>query len=101
MHIEQLFLEGLGHLSYVITDETSGTATVIDPRRDVEPYLEVAKPAGGTFPISWKPTCITTTSVAPANWRHGAVQESLLRLMRISLTTISPCRMAILFRWVP
>ena len=47
MHIEQLFLEGLGHLSYLVTDETRGTATVIDPRRDVEPYLDLAQQAGG------------------------------------------------------
>lgn len=46
MHIEQFFLEGLGHQSHLITDEASGSAAVVDPRRDVEVYLEAAHRAG-------------------------------------------------------
>jgi len=46
MHIEQFFLEGLGHQSYLITDEESGDAAVIDPRRDVDVYIEAAHRAG-------------------------------------------------------
>lgn len=46
MHIEQFFLEGLGHQSYFISDEESGSAAVVDPRRDVEVYLEAAHRAG-------------------------------------------------------
>ncbi len=46
MTIEQVFLEGLGHQSYLITDEESGSAAVVDPRRDVEIYMEAASRAG-------------------------------------------------------
>jgi hydroxyacylglutathione hydrolase len=46
MQIEQFFLEGLGHQSYLIADETSGVAAVIDPRRDIAPYLEATSRAG-------------------------------------------------------
>lgn len=43
MRVQQFFLEGLGHQSYLVTDETSGIATVVDPRRDIEIYLEAAE----------------------------------------------------------
>ncbi len=45
MQIEQFFLDGLGHQSYFVTDGTSGMATVVDPRRDVDIYLQAAKRA--------------------------------------------------------
>jgi hydroxyacylglutathione hydrolase len=41
MQIEQFFIDGLGHQSYFVTDGTSGEATIIDPRRDVDIYLSV------------------------------------------------------------
>jgi hydroxyacylglutathione hydrolase len=43
--IEQFVVEGLGHQSYLITDETSGNAAVVDPRRDVDVYLQAASRA--------------------------------------------------------
>ncbi|HEY7833800.1 MAG TPA: MBL fold metallo-hydrolase, partial [Ktedonobacterales bacterium] len=46
MRIEQFALEGLGHLSHLLVDEATGTATVVDPRRDVEVYLEAAQRHG-------------------------------------------------------
>ena len=46
MNIEQFFLEGLGHQSYLITDEAGGCAAVVDPRRDVDVYREAAYRAG-------------------------------------------------------
>ena len=39
MNIEQFFLEGLGHQSYLIADQESGSAAVVDPRRDVDLYV--------------------------------------------------------------
>jgi hydroxyacylglutathione hydrolase len=42
MQIKQYFLEGLGHQSYLVTDEQSGMAAVVDPRRDVAIYLQEA-----------------------------------------------------------
>jgi hydroxyacylglutathione hydrolase len=35
--------DGLAHLSYLIGDRSSGRAVVIDPRRDVDIYLELAR----------------------------------------------------------
>ena len=45
MQIQQFFLEGLGHQSYFVTDEKSGFAVVVDPRRDVDVYLQAARRA--------------------------------------------------------
>ncbi|GAC1393176.1 MAG: MBL fold hydrolase [Ktedonobacteraceae bacterium] len=45
MQIEQFFLDGLGHQSYYISDGSSGLAVVVDPRRDVDIYLETARRA--------------------------------------------------------
>jgi hydroxyacylglutathione hydrolase len=42
MRIRQFVLEGLGHLSCLISDDDAGVAAVVDPRRDVDLYLEAA-----------------------------------------------------------
>ena len=46
MRVTQYRIEGLGHLSTLVADEAAGTAAVIDPRRDVDVYLEAAASAG-------------------------------------------------------
>jgi hydroxyacylglutathione hydrolase len=43
--IRQFRVEGLGHLSSLIADETSGVAAVVDPRRDIDCYLAAARDA--------------------------------------------------------
>ncbi len=43
MIFEQHYLECLSQASYFIGDETTGRAVVVDPRRDVSPYLETAE----------------------------------------------------------
>ncbi len=43
MFIRQFQVEGLGHLSTLIGDEESGLAAVVDPRRDVDVYVEAAR----------------------------------------------------------
>ena len=45
MNIEQFVIEGLGHQSYCILDSESGTAAIVDPRRDVDVYLQAAQSA--------------------------------------------------------
>jgi hydroxyacylglutathione hydrolase len=40
---ETVRTEGLAHLSYLIGDRSSGRAAVIDPRRDVDVYLDLAR----------------------------------------------------------
>lgn len=46
MFLHQLFVKGLGHASYLLGDESVGVAAVIDPRRDVDAYLELARAEG-------------------------------------------------------
>lgn len=41
--LETIQTEGIAELSYLIGDDKTGTAAVIDPRPDVEIYLELAK----------------------------------------------------------
>lgn len=46
MIFEQFYLECLSHASYLIGDETTGRAVVVDPQRDVGGYLAVADARG-------------------------------------------------------
>jgi hydroxyacylglutathione hydrolase len=46
MRLDQYYLDCLSQASYLIGDETSGLAAVVDPRRDVEEYLRDAAAAG-------------------------------------------------------
>jgi glyoxylase-like metal-dependent hydrolase (beta-lactamase superfamily II)/rhodanese-related sulfurtransferase len=46
MILTQHYLGCLSHASYLVGDETSGRAVVVDPRRDVEIYLEEARAEG-------------------------------------------------------
>lgn len=45
MRLHQFAIEGLGHLSTLIADESAGVAAVVDPRRDVDVYLVAAREA--------------------------------------------------------
>jgi glyoxylase-like metal-dependent hydrolase (beta-lactamase superfamily II)/rhodanese-related sulfurtransferase len=49
MILEQFYLGCLSQASYLIGDEETGTAAVVDPRRDVEIYLEEAARKGLTI----------------------------------------------------
>lgn len=49
MHLEQLYLACLSQASYLIVDAKTKTAAVVDPRRDVEVYLEKARQHGATI----------------------------------------------------
>jgi hydroxyacylglutathione hydrolase len=40
--IRQFVIEGLGHLSALVADESAGVAAIVDPRRDVDVYLDAA-----------------------------------------------------------
>ena len=46
MILKQYYLGCLSHASYLIGDEQSGTAVVVDPQRDVGQYLEDARQQG-------------------------------------------------------
>ncbi|KQU47251.1 sulfurtransferase [Rhodococcus sp. Leaf278] len=49
MILEQYYLECLSHASYLIGDETTGRAIVVDPRRDIAEYLDDAAKYGLTI----------------------------------------------------
>lgn len=46
MILEQYYIECLSHASYLIGDESSGRAVVVDPRRDITDYLDDARRYG-------------------------------------------------------
>lgn len=46
MYVQQFFVEGLGCASYLIGCERAGEAAVVDPQRDVRPYLQAAGQRG-------------------------------------------------------
>ncbi len=49
MFLKQYYLGCLAHASYLIADERTKTAVVVDPQRDVEQYLRDAKEGGYTI----------------------------------------------------
>jgi len=46
MILEQYYIECLSHASYLVGDETTGRAVVVDPRRDIAEYLDDAEKYG-------------------------------------------------------
>ena len=40
MFLKQYYLNCLAHASYLIVDEKSGVAAVVDPQRDIDQYVE-------------------------------------------------------------
>ncbi len=49
MKFTQYYLDCLSQASYLIGDETTGRAVVVDPRRDVDEYIKDAEAAGLTI----------------------------------------------------
>ncbi|MBL6620941.1 MAG: MBL fold metallo-hydrolase, partial [Ilumatobacteraceae bacterium] len=49
MKFQQYYLECLSHASYLIGDETTGRAVVVDPQRDIAQYLADAEASGLTI----------------------------------------------------
>ena len=51
MRFEQHYLQCLSHASYLIGDDTTGRAVVVDPQRDISGYLADAADAGLTIEL--------------------------------------------------
>ena len=51
MKFDQYYLDCLSHASYLIGDETTGRAVVVDPQRDVAEYIADAKELGLTIEL--------------------------------------------------
>lgn len=46
MYLQRYYLECLSHASYMVADEKTGIAAVIDPQRDIDIYVEDAAAHG-------------------------------------------------------
>ncbi|MHC4875522.1 MAG: rhodanese-like domain-containing protein [Planctomycetota bacterium] len=46
MHLKQYYLSCLAHASYLIADERTGVAAVVDPQRDIDQYIADAETNG-------------------------------------------------------
>ena len=51
MIFHQYYLDCLSHASYLVADETTGRAVIVDPRRDVQEYLDDAEAQGLTIEL--------------------------------------------------
>ncbi|MBY0287162.1 MAG: MBL fold metallo-hydrolase [Mycobacteriaceae bacterium] len=51
MKFVQYYLDCLSHASYLVADETTGRAVVVDPQRDIAEYLADAKELGLTIEL--------------------------------------------------
>ena len=51
MKFTQYYLDCLSQASYLIGDETTGRAVVVDPRRDIDEYVRDAEAAGLTIEL--------------------------------------------------
>ena len=49
MIFEQFYLDCLSHASYLVGDESSGKAVIVDPQRDIQQYLDSAASHGLTI----------------------------------------------------
>ena len=49
MKFVQYYLDCLSQASYLIGDETTGRAVVVDPRRDIDEYVRDAEAGGLTI----------------------------------------------------
>jgi glyoxylase-like metal-dependent hydrolase (beta-lactamase superfamily II) len=70
MIFTQYYLGCLSHASYLIGDDTTGRAVVIDPQRDVEIYLAEARAKGLRIERVLETTCTPTSFPDIWNWRQ-------------------------------
>ncbi len=43
MFLQQFYVESLGHYSYLIGSDEARSAFVVDPKRDIQDYLDAAR----------------------------------------------------------
>ena len=78
MQVQQYYLGCLSHVSYVITDEKTKTAAVVDPQRDIEQYLRDAPKAAEPSGTSSSRISMRTSSQAISNCGTGPGRQSIL-----------------------
>ena len=65
MFMQTVYTPGAAHLSYILGD--GGEAAVIDPRRDVDVYLRIARREGAKITHVFE-THIATRTTRSARW---------------------------------
>ena len=58
MEVKQIYTGCLAQGAYYI--ESNGEAAIVDPLREVQPYLDLAKTAAPQSNMCWKPTSTPT-----------------------------------------
>ena len=53
MILKQYYLGCLAHASYLIADEETRTAAVVDPQRDIDQYLAKLAPLRALHELRW------------------------------------------------
>ena len=75
MKFEQYYLECLSQASYLVGDETSGVAAVVDPRRDVAEYGADAAAAGLRSATSSRPISMPISRRGTWSWRRPPARD--------------------------
>ena len=68
----RIFDEGLAQSSFVVGCDRTRLAVVVDPRRDVDVYVELARQHGLTLRLRSKRTCTPISCRGRTSWRHAA-----------------------------
>lgn len=100
MFLERVFDSKLAHASYVVGDPASGKAAVVDPGRDIRPYLKIASDKGfeisvilethihADYASGAKELAEATNGTlyvsdeGPADWKYGFADGNTVRAVR-------------------
>jgi hypothetical protein len=77
MILKQYYLGCLAHASYLLGDEASSTAVIVDPQREVHQYLADAEKFGFEIRMSSSPTSTPTFWLAKASCVAGCSTPSV------------------------
>ena len=79
MLLQYFYDKALAHASYLVGCQRSGTAIVIDPGRDIEPYLAAAKQQGVKVVAAPTHTFTPTMFRVLGNWPTASAQRCTFR----------------------
>ena len=90
MILKQYYLGCLAHASYLLGDEASSTAIIVDPQRDIQQYLADAENPGSRSATSFSLT--STPTLSPDTWSCApvAARPSILAPAPRRNTHLSP-----------
>ena len=71
MFVQQLFIKGIAHSSYLLGG--TSTCAIVDPRRDVHIYIDAAEEMGMTITHILETICMQTSSLAISIWQKKRV----------------------------